>query len=434
MDSSNRDVFGFGDLEALAASVRESDVPEVEDGEEGSGHALDVDTKSTATVEPEEAPIVRIAKVIIQRMIIENADTALISAYANCMNVRYRINGSWHEVMRLRKYCHPPVVSRFKIMAGMNIAERKVPQRGKIHIRHAGKDYDLLCQTMPTASGERFAISVINRDTLRIGIGALGLTKELHQRLLGLANGHSGLLLVCGNDDMGIHSTMYSLLRAADEPEAMIATIEDPVLMAVDNWSQTYVDRTQGLTIGVGLKYLAGLSPDIVMASLMPGIEVAEAALGLAHHAFVVGRAPGDSIEKILSLYGEYFGSGFLLPSLCGVLRRSVIRLNCQECASEYRPDDRLAAALGISEGADSTNCRRGVGCEVCRFCGYRESRGVYEYAPVTREVYQVMTSRCGLDHAIARELGAQTAQAQIRALVASGEASVEEGLRALRM
>ncbi|MGD9520270.1 MAG: GspE/PulE family protein, partial [Armatimonadota bacterium] len=222
----------MSDVEALAASVRDSGLLGVQDVQDEASEGQVV-TDRVADL-AEEAPIIRMAKVLLQRAIQERASDIHVEPERDCLRIRYRIDGVLHEVMRVPKFVHAPLASRFKIMANMNIAEHRVPQDGRIHVRHAGNEYDLRVSCVPTTNGEKVVMRILDVQSVLIGLESLGLEPD-HQAIVErLIRQPNGMILSTGPTGSGKTTTQYAILNTINSVEINILTIEDPVEYQLD--------------------------------------------------------------------------------------------------------------------------------------------------------------------------------------------------------
>lgn len=276
---ASADKFGMGEMEALAASLKDDGMLASQGDDEDAEQRIETDRIADVA---DEAPIIRIAKVIIQKAVTERASDIHIEPARNGVRVRYRIDGILHEVMRLPKYVHAPLLSRFKIMSGMNIAERRVPQDGRIHIRHAAKDYDLRASVIPTTNGEKAVMRILDKSSIQVGLEQLGLQPSMQARVEKLIIQPNGMILSTGPTGSGKTTTQYSILNRINSVETNIITIEDPVEYELEGISQVHVNRKAGLTFAVALKYFLRQDPDVILVGEIRDLETSEIAVQAA--------------------------------------------------------------------------------------------------------------------------------------------------------
>lgn len=388
------DRYGLGEMEALAAQINESDfgVQEAEDEEER------IETDRIADV-ADEAPIIRIAKVIIQRAVTERASDIHIEPARNGVRVRYRIDGVLHEVMRLPKYVQAPLLSRFKIMSGMNIAERRVPQDGRIHVRHSGKDYDLRSSIIPTTNGEKAVARILDKSSIQVGLESLGLSPTMQARVEKLIVQPNGMILSTGPTGSGKTTTQYSILNRINSVETNIITIEDPVEYELEGISQVHVNRKAGLTFAIALKYFLRQDPDIILVGEIRDLETSEIAVqaALTGHLVLSTLHTNDAPSTVTRMVDMGVEPFLIASSVIASMSQRLARRICQECKEEYEPRRDLLLGFGFDPDAPENRDQkfyRGVGCENCRFTGYRGRVGIYELMEMNTEIAELIVKR----------------------------------------
>jgi type IV pilus assembly protein PilB len=391
------DRFGMGDMTALAESIKDSgilgaDTSEDEDAEQR------IETDKLADV-ADEAPIIRIAKVVIQKAVVERASDIHIEPARNGVRVRYRIDGVLHEVMRLPKYVHAPLLSRFKIMSGMNIAERRVPQDGRIHIRHAGKDYDLRSSVIPTTNGEKAVMRILDKASIMVGLEHLGLMPGMQARVEKLIIQPNGMILSTGPTGSGKTTTQYSILNRINSVETNIITIEDPVEYELEGISQVHVNRKAGLTFAIALKYFLRQDPDIILVGEIRDLETSEIAVqaALTGHLVLSTLHTNDAPSTVTRMVDMGVEPFLIASSIIASMSQRLARRICQECKEEYQPRKDLLLGFGFDPDDPANREQkfyRGVGCENCRFTGYRGRVGIYELMEMNQEIGELIVKR----------------------------------------
>jgi len=391
------DKFGMGDMTALAESIKDSGIlgADTQDDEDAEQR---IETDRLADV-ADEAPIIRIAKVVIQKAVVERASDIHIEPARNGVRIRYRIDGVLHEVMRLPKYVHAPLLSRFKIMSGMNIAERRVPQDGRIHIRHAGKDYDLRSSVIPTTNGEKAVMRILDKASIMVGLESLGLLPGMQARVEKLIVQPNGMILSTGPTGSGKTTTQYSILNRINSIETNIITIEDPVEYELEGISQVHVNRKAGLTFAIALKYFLRQDPDIILVGEIRDLETSEIAVqaALTGHLVLSTLHTNDAPSTVTRMVDMGVEPFLIASSIIASMSQRLARRICQECKEEYTP--RRDVLLGFGWDPDDSANReqkfyRGVGCENCRFTGYRGRVGIYELMEMNQEIAELIVKR----------------------------------------
>ena len=394
---ASADKFGMAEIEALAGQVKDSGMLASDGGEEEDSEQR-IETDKIADV-ADEAPIIRIAKVIIQRAVGERASDIHIEPARNGVRIRYRIDGVLHEVMRLPKYVHAPLISRFKIMSGMNIAERRVPQDGRIHIRHAGKDYDMRASNIPTTNGEKAVMRILDKSSIQVGLEMLGLQPMMQARVEKLIIQPNGMILSTGPTGSGKTTTQYSILNRINSIETNIITIEDPVEYELDGISQVHVNRKAGLTFAVALKYFLRQDPDIILVGEIRDLETSEIAVqaALTGHLVLSTLHTNDAPSTVTRMVDMGVEPFLIASSIIASMSQRLARRICQECKEEYTPRKDLLLGFGFDPDAPENREQkfyRGVGCDNCRFTGYRGRVGIYELMEMNSEIAELIVKR----------------------------------------
>jgi type IV pilus assembly protein PilB len=382
----------------------------------------------------EEAPIIKITKVIIQRAIQERASDIHVEPMRRGVRVRYRIDGVLHEVLPLPRYVHAPLISRLKIMAEMNIAERRVPQDGRIHIRHGDNDYDLRVSAIPTTLGEKIVMRILDKTSILIGLDALGLNAAMQAELEKLIIQPNGMLLSCGPTGSGKTTTQYSVLNKINSVEKNIITIEDPVEYQLSGLSQVHVNRKAGLTFAVALKYFLRQDPDIIMVGEIRDLETSEIAIqaALTGHLVLSTLHTNDAPSTTTRLIDMGVEPFLISASIIGALAQRLGRTLCENCKEPYQPRRDQLLSFGFDPDLPENKDQvfyHGVGCEACRHTGYRGRTGIFELMIMTPELQEMVVRRAShqdiKEAAIAQ--GMQTLKMDAFNKVLAGVTDVEE-------
>ncbi len=384
------------DMQALAESVRDSGLLGVT--EEAGVDEGRLETDRIADI-ADEAPIIKIAKLVVQRAIHERASDIHVEPYQTRVRIRYRIDGVLHDVLQVPKYVHAPLVSRFKIMANMNIAERRVPQDGRIHVRHADRDYDLRCSVIPTTIGEKFVMRILDKQSIQIGLGELGLSDNMMSMVEKLIQQPNGMLLSTGPTGSGKTTTQYNILNRILSVETNIITIEDPVEYQLDGLSQVHVNRKAGLTFAVALKYFLRQDPDIILVGEIRDLETSEIAIqaALTGHLVLSTLHTNDAPSTVTRLVDMGVEPFLISSSVIGSLSQRLARQICDQCREEYVPRRDLLLGFGFDPDAPENKDQvfyRGRGCEACRGTGYRGRIGLFELMVMNSEIAELIIKR----------------------------------------
>ncbi len=392
--------FGMGNLQELAESVRDSGILAAE--EDAGADEARIDTDRIADV-ADEAPIIRIAKITIQRAIQERASDIHVEPQANGVRIRYRIDGVLHEILNLPKYVHAPLISRLKIMANMNIAERRVPQDGRIHIRHAGDDFDLRVSTIPTTLGEKCVMRILDKRGIMMGLANLGFSPEMMAQMETLIRQPNGMILSTGPTGSGKTTTQYSILNRINDIETNIITIEDPVEYQIDGISQVHVNRKAGLTFAIALKYFLRQDPDVILVGEIRDLETSEIAIqaALTGHLVLSTLHTNDAPSTVTRMIDMGVEPFLIASSVIASVSQRLARKLCDDCKEPYRPPRDQLLGLGFDPDApenEDVTFYRGTGCASCRNTGYRGRVGIFELMMLNQEIRELVVKRASAD------------------------------------
>ena len=405
------------------------------------GDELDISAAGTeedvdrAQVMEEEAPIIRVVNVVIQQAIKDRASDIHVEPDRRGVRIRYRIDGVLHEVMRVPKYVHAPLVSRIKIMGDMNIAERRIPQDGRIHIRHEGNDYDLRVSSLPTVFGEKVVMRILDQSSVMIGLNKLGMAGETQAQLESVIVQPNGMILSTGPTGSGKTTTQYSILNKINSVEKNIITIEDPVEYQLPGLSQVHVNRKAGLTFASAMRSFLRQDPDIIMVGEIRDLETAETAVqaSLTGHLVLSTLHTNDAPSAVTRLMDMGVEPFLIASSIIGILAQRLARRICQNCKEPYKPPAEALHRVGFNvDDMENVVFYRGRGCEQCRHTGYRGRNGIFEMMLVTEEVADLTVKRAPLSEIRAAALagGMKTLKMDGFQKVLEGLTTVEEVMR----
>lgn len=349
----------------------------------------------------EEAPIVRLAYSIIQLAITDGASDIHVEPEKRGVRVRYRVDGVLHEVMPLPKYIDKPLTSRFKIMSEMNIAERRIPQDGRIGIVLNKKDYDLRVSCLPTVHGEKMVMRILDKSSVLLGMGKLGFTEKNQSELEELTAQPNGLFLSTGPTGSGKTTTQYSVLHKLNTVEKNILTIEDPVEYQLAGVSQVQVNKKAGLTFASALRSFLRQDPDIIMVGEMRDLETADIAIesSLTGHLVLSTLHTNDAPSAVIRMVDMGVEPYLISATLIGVLAQRLARKICPKCRTSYEVPGSDLHRFGFrpANPNDMIELFRGTGCDHCRNTGYKGRIGIYELMVVNDEVRELVTRRAPL-------------------------------------
>lgn len=396
-------------------------------GDESS--AADDDTTDLAdlTKMAGETAVVQMVNLLFAQAVRDGASDIHIEPYEKEMKVRYRIDGMLSEMMRPPKRMHAALISRLKILGEMNIAERRLPQDGRIKLVIAGRSIDVRVSILPTVYGERAVMRILDKGTAMLGLSELGIAHDMVERYRRVISQPYGIVLVTGPTGAGKSTTLYASLQEIWSPTTNILTVEDPVEYQVSGIGQMQVRASIGLTFSAGLRSIVRQDPDVIMVGEIRDHETAEIAI----HAALTGHlvfstlhtndAPG-AITRLLDMGVEPF---LVASSLIGVVAQRLVRRNCSNCVASYEPSWEHLEAIGITaEDAKTAKFLKGVGCEKCGKSGFKGRQGVYELFVIDEVIKKMVVSRASSNEL--KNYGIATQN--MRTLLGDGKRLVMEG------
>jgi general secretion pathway protein E len=378
-----------------------------------------------------EVPVIRLVNQMLVRALESRASDVHIEPFENQLKVRYRIDGILHEAESPPRQLKGAVISRLKILAQLNIAERRLPQDGRIKTRLAGKDIDLRIATVPTLYGESVVIRLLERGQIFTELDALGFPPRplahFHEMIL---KPH-GMILVTGPTGSGKTTTLYGALQKINDPGKKIITIEDPVEYQLGGVNQIHVKPQIGLTFANGLRSIVRQDPDVIMVGEIRDAETAEIAVqaALTGHLVFSTLHTNDAAGAISRLLEMNVQDYLLSSSLLGVLAQRLVRRLCPNCRKEvpFAGAEGITEELQVRAGDDLRAVWEAVGCNACSGTGYLGRVGIFELLPVTSEICKVIVQRA--DAGAIRSLAVQQG---MRLLREDGWDKVRQGVTTL--
>jgi type IV pilus assembly protein PilB len=386
----------------------------------------------------EDAPVVRLVDSIVQGAITGDASDIHVEPHERDVRVRYRVDGVLYDMMRVPKRLQAAVISRIKIMAGLNIAERRLPQDGRIPVNSNGREYDLRVSTLLTIFGEKVVMRILDKTSVLLELEDLGLLSDQHSVVESLISRPYGMLLSTGPTGSGKTTTLYTALNRVNSEDSNIVTTEDPVEYQLVGINQTQVNLAANITFARALRAILRQDPDIIMVGEIRDRETADIAVqaALTGHLVFSSLHTNDAaaaLPRLLDMGVEPF---LIASSVIGVIGQRLVRTVCHNCKVMYKPDDRVLAELGMSADAAPGEMRfaRGTGCPVCSQRGYRGRTGVFEVLKVTDAIKRlVMEGQSALEirEAAIREGMMLMQQCGVRKVL-DGVTSPEEVMRVI--
>lgn len=343
----------------------------------------------------DEAPIIRLVNSLVSQAVKEHASDIHIEPSERDIVVRFRIDGVLYEKIRPPKKLHAAISSRVKVQAGLNIAEKRLPQDGRIRIKIAGRDIDIRVATAPTSYGERITMRLLDRSSILLDLDDLGFSPDNYKIMDGLIRRPHGVILVTGPTGSGKTTTLYACLSKINRPDLNILTIEDPVEYQLAGISQTQVNPKINLSFASGLRSFLRHDPDVIMVGEIRDLETAEIAIQAALTGHLVlstihtNDAPG-AITRLVDMGVEPF---LVASSVIGILAQRLVRRLCPHCKVRYQATEEEVRELGLSPEMIGPNPTfwRGEGCAQCLGTGYQGRNGIYELMEPDDEIRQLI-------------------------------------------
>jgi type II secretory ATPase GspE/PulE/Tfp pilus assembly ATPase PilB-like protein len=381
-----------------------------------------------------EPTVVNLVNLIISTALHERTSDIHLVPFEQALQLRYRIDGLLHEKPPPPRQLHAAIVSRVKIMADMNIAERFMPQDGHIQIHHRGARVDIRVGTMPTIYGESLVMRLLEKSSRVQTVDELGLGPERAGLLARLVGKPHGLFLTTGPTGSGKTTTLYSILQSIYTPELKILTIEDPVEYELPGVAQIPVRPGRNFTFATGLRAILRQDPDVVMVGEIRDSETAEIAIraALTGHQVFSTLHTNDSTGAVTRLIDMGVEAFLISSSLEGVLAQRLVRRICPACRTETTPERSLLNQIEALSGTPLKGpFYRGAGCEECRGMGYRGRTGIFELLPITNELRAlILERRANAELKAAAQRNMVTMHQDALQKVAAGVTTLEEILR----
>lgn len=377
----------------------------------------------------DDAPIIKLLNAVFAEAIRASASDIHIEPYESQLRIRFRVDGVLKTVLNPQPALASMLVSRIKVMARLDIAEKRVPQDGRIALKLGGRAVDLRISTMPSSYGERVVMRLLDKGADRLTLKDLGMPNELEGYVRKCLSKSHGIFLVTGPTGSGKSTTLYAGLGLLNDAQRNIMTVEDPVEYNIDGISQTQVNTKAGMTFATGLRALLRQDPDVLMIGEVRDLETAEIAVqsSLTGHLVLSTLHTNTAVGAITRLRDMGIESFLLSSSLVGVLAQRLVRRLCPECA-EFKPADEAELAL---LKVDEAQIGHACGCEKCNFTGYKGRLGLYELLLVDDNIRKMIHSEASESEieSYIRQSYASLADRGYQAVVA-GKTSLEEVIR----
>ena len=363
-----------------------------------------------------EAPVIRLVNRLILNAVDMRASDIHFEPFENEFKVRYRIDGVLHEVESPPSRLQAAIISRVKIMANLDIAERRLPQDGRIKLKVADKEIDFRVSTLPTLFGESLVMRILDRDALILNLQKIGFPEELLDAYTDLIAQPYGMILVTGPTGSGKTSTLYTTLSRINSSEKKIITLEEPVEYQLNGVNQIQVNPKIGMTFANGLRSIVRQDPDIILVGEIRDRETTQIAIqsALTGHLLFSTLHTNDAAGTITRLLDMNVENFLLSSTLLGVLAQRLVRVICPDCKERIKPEEKLLRSMGVRpDQMIGMDFFAGKGCETCRGTGFRGRTAIFEYLPI--------------DDGIRREIMAKSNTERIK------DVAIENGMTVLR-
>jgi general secretion pathway protein E len=384
--------------------------------------------------DPNQAPIIRFVNALLSQAIKERASDIHIEPFEQDLVVRFRIDGVLHERHKPPFALRNPIVSRIKIMAGLNIAEKRLPQDGRIRRKMGGREIDLRVSTVPVRHGERVVMRILEKGQV-FSLERLGMEPDMLATFRKIIQLPHGILLVSGPTGSGKSTTLYSAISEINEPDINILTIEDPVEYEVKGIGQVQVNHKIDLTFASALRSFLRQDPDVILVGEIRDRETAENAVqaSLTGHMVFSTIHTNDSAGAFARLTDMGVEPFLVASSLAGVLAQRLVRRLCPDCKAPHQPTDEELADIGLPrERLVGHTLYKAVGCEACQGVGYRGRMGIYEFLPAWDDIKTMVIAKAdaGAVKRRAMELGMHTLRDDGFYKVLAGKTTLDEVMR----
>jgi len=382
-----------------------------------------------------EGPVIRLVNLIISRALETRASDIHFEPFENQFRVRYRIDGVLHDVESPPKRLQAAIVSRIKIMAKLNIAERRLPQDGRIMLRVKGKEIDFRVSTIPTIHGESIVLRILDKGSIVLDIEKLGFPEDILTEFKELIQRPHGIILVTGPTGSGKTTTLYCALEKINSPDKKIITVEDPVEYQLKGVNQIQVKPSIGLNFANALRSIVRQDPDVILIGEIRDSETAEIAIhsALTGHLVFSTLHTNDAPSAITRLIDMGMEDYLLSSTIIGVLAQRLVRTACPQCRVPYTPNSAILQEMKAGGGDPSTFQFFDVkGCSNCAYTGYWGRTGIFEYFKITDEIQRLILEKKGshILKEVARKRGMRTLREDGWAKVRAGVTTVTEVLR----
>jgi len=398
----------------------------------GAANANDIASMESAA---NSSAIIRFVNLVLYQGVVDRAADIHIEPFEDDFKIRYRVDGALYEMKAPDVKMAPAIISRIKILANLNIAERRIPQDGRIALTVAGKPVDLRVSCLPTAHGESVVMRILDQSATSLDLENVGLPEDVYEQVTMDIEKPNGIFIVTGPTGSGKTTTLYSVLRRINQIDTKLLTAEEPVEYNVDGIVQVPIDAQVGNTFAKVLRAFLRQDPDVMMIGEIRDLETAEIAVqaALTGHFVFSTLHTNDAAGAVMRLVDMNVAPYLLSSTLEGVLGQRLVRTCCKDCKQPYEPDDETMERIEMTR--DQIGGRPfyfGKGCKTCNGTGYKGRKGVFEYLRMSNPLRELVNNKAPtlIIREKARELGMRTMREDgIRAIL-DGYTTVDEVLR----
>ncbi len=411
--------------QAIASMRLKGDGAPAQHAEEGSAGPLSVG----------DDPITKLVASIIRGAIDARASDIHVEPQVSELRIRYRVDGMLRRAVEVPISAQAEVISHLKILAQMDISEKRTPQDGHITLRHENKDYDLRVSSLPSIGGEKVVLRILDKNASRWSLDAVVTSRDDNRKFRELAAHPYGMLLLTGPTGSGKTTTLYSVLQLVNTPERNIVTVEDPVEYRLPGITQVQVRPVAGMTFASALRSILRQDPDIILIGEIRDLETAEIAVSaaLTGHLVLSTLHTNDAAGAVSRLINLGIPPFLVASALLGVVAQRLIRTLCTRCRGAYEADEHEQAVLaGRLHAGDGGRLYRGRGCQFCYQTGYQGRRAIYEILPVSQAIRRMIVDGCSDTHLKERAIaeGMRTLRANAMDEVLQGSTTIDELMR----
>ncbi|MEG0576383.1 MAG: GspE/PulE family protein [Bacilli bacterium] len=388
----------------------------------------DIISENNVLSDDSDAPSIKLTNSILSEAITMGASDIHIEPFETHLLVRYRLDGILKEILRLPANIYPAIIARFKMMSGMDISERRIPQEGRLEVTLIGKAVDLRFSSLPNVFGEKIVIRILQKDIMDKSLKTIGFSDEDYVKVQEMLGRRDGIILVTGPTGSGKSTTLYSFLNEMRSSEKAIVTVEDPVEYTIDGFNQTQVNTKQGMTFPLALRAILRQDPDIIMIGEIRDEETANIAVrsSITGHLVFSTLHTNSALSSIIRLVDMGVRPYLLADSIRGVIAQRLVRRLCPDCKEAYISTPHEMIDLNITE---PTTLYKACGCKRCNQIGYKGRFPVFEVLRISKELKKLIQNEAPAD-----ELDAQVKTERMQLLydrgvqaVLNGQTSIQE-------